>query len=80
MADNKTIAWLGGIFQNGRFTWLDHSYVNYLHWADGQPDHHEWGDCVGLSVVENGDRSGIWDDVMCLDHLGEDCICKKKIN
>jgi len=78
VASNKTIAWLGGVFQDGHFSWLDHSYVNYMNWAEGQPDHHEWGDCVGLGL-EWGVKPGQWDDVMCLEHLEEACICKKEI-
>ena len=77
MDNKKTIAWIGGVFFNGHFTWLDSSYVNYLNWADGQPDHHEWGDCVGM--VEGGNSQGTWDDVDCRDHLYSDCICRKQI-
>jgi len=73
MSSNRTIAWLGGVFIDGHFSWLDQSYVNYLNWEEGQPDHHEWGDCVGLG------SPGTWDDVVCRDYPGETCVCKKRI-
>jgi len=73
MNSNRTIAWLGGVFIDGHFSWLDQSYVNYLNWEEGQPDHHEWGDCVGLGSL------GPWDDVVCRDYPGETCVCKKRI-
>lgn len=78
MDHNKTLAWIGGVFFSGHFTWLDGSYVDFLHWSAGQPDHHEWGDCVGLGLDRV--KPGTWDDVDCADYPGEDCICMKERN
>ena len=63
---------------DGHFSWLDQSFVNYLNWAEGQPDHHEWGDCVGLGL--RWGSPGTWDDVECWEYSGESCVCKKRIS
>ena len=66
---NQSLTWLGAVFYNGHFTWLDNSYVNYLNWAPGQPDVHEWGECIGLgqNLHDWAGQPGAWDDVDCWD-------------
>ena len=76
---NESLTWLGAVFYNGHFTWLDNTYVNYLNWAEGQPDMHEWGNCIGLGSAWSSDHSGpgAWDDVDCRDYLQTSCTCKR---
>ena len=67
-----TLTWLGAVFYNEEFTWLDNSYVDFLNWSPGQPDHHAWGDCIGLGHLWS---DGAWDDVDCRDYPGTSCAC-----
>jgi len=71
---NVTLTWLGAVFYNEEFTWLDNSYVDFLNWSPGQPDHHAWGDCIGLGHLWS---DGAWDDVDCRDYPGTSCVCIK---
>ena len=73
------MTWLGAVFYDGHFTWLDNSFVNYLNWSPGQPDHHVWGDCIGLGVelTDHVGGPGAWDDVDCRDYPGTSCACMK---
>ena len=45
----------------------------------GQPDHHVWGDCIGLGVelADHVGGPGAWDDVDCRDYPGTSCACMK---
>ena len=54
---NQSLTWLGAVFYNGHFTWLDNSYVNYLNWAPGQPDVHEWGECINNNNNDNNNNN-----------------------
>lgn len=76
---NQSLTWLGAVFYNGHFTWLDNSYVNYLNWAPGQPDVHEWGECIGLgqNLHDWAGQPGAWDDVDCRDFPATSCACMR---
>ena len=56
-------AWIGlnDLVDDGHFEWTDGTPVQYVNWADGQPNDLLDQDCV--SVLEDG--SGKWDDNHC---------------
>ncbi|KAF0296473.1 Low affinity immunoglobulin epsilon Fc receptor [Amphibalanus amphitrite] len=57
-------AWIGlnDLMDDGHFQWTDGTPVQYVNWADGQPNDLFDQDCV--SVLEDG--SGKWDDNHCV--------------
>ncbi|NXX69457.1 MRC1 protein, partial [Spizella passerina] len=69
---SKTSGFWIGIYRNvnGQLLWQDHSALDFVNWAEGQPSGDELAFCVELSAA-----TGDWSVLPCSSQKG--FICKK---
>jgi hypothetical protein len=68
-------AWIGATDEEeeGTFRWVGGGVVEFMAWADGQPNNLEGlEDCAVLDAAD-----ARWTDVSCVDSFGQQALCER---
>ena len=69
----KVRSYIGGLYENGQWTWTDGSAWDYENWRAGDPESPE----VYLKYVEVYDSNGVWHNEDNIIGYDNGYICQK---